>query len=61
MKFLKESDNGYWEVDLDRMRLYNYFGGWHEIDENSEEWLEGHLIEAEDWHDLYNKTGFIPF
>ena len=61
MKFLKESDNGYWEVDLDKMRLYNYFGGWHEIDENSEEWLEGHLIEAEDWHDLYTKTGFIPF
>ena len=58
-KFLFEkSNNGFWEWVEKTMRLYNYKGGWHEVNENCDDWLEGYMIQAEDWHDLYLKTGF---
>ena len=60
-KYLFEKySQAYWEWDEEKMRLYNYHGGWHEVDENSEDWLEGTMIEANDWHDLYLKTRFCP-
>lgn len=60
-KYLFEKYNqGYWEIDLTKMRLYNYHGGWHDIDENSEDWLEGKIIEADNWHDLYLLKGYNP-
>ena len=57
MQFLHTPENTYWEVDLNRMRLYNYNGGWHSIDENSEEWCDGEIVNADSWHDLYKQTG----
>ena len=58
-KFLFEkSNNGFWEWVEKTMRLYNYKGGWHEVNENCDDWLEGYMIQAEDWHDLYLKTVF---
>lgn len=61
MKYLWEKySEGYWEWDEERMRLYNYHGGWHDVDENSDDWLDGVMIEAKDWHDLYLRTGFCP-
>lgn len=58
MQFLSTPEGIYWEVDLDKMRLYNYNGGWHPIDENSEEWCNGEIIKADSWHDLYLKVGY---
>lgn len=61
MTFVKPfGETGYWEWDKARMRLYNYHCGHHDIDENSDEWMHAHLVEAKDWHDLYMKTGFCP-
>lgn len=61
MKFLYESYNqGYWRVDLDNMLLFNYHGGYHEINENSPDWLDGILIEAESWHELYLMKKYNP-
>lgn len=58
-KYIKERDS-YWEWDQKRMRLHNFRGGWHNIDENSPDWISAVTIEANDWHDLYKKTGYNP-
>lgn len=50
----------YFEWDESRMRLYNYFCGYQDIDENSEGWMYAGVVKAEDWHDLYRKTGYCP-
>ena len=61
MTFAKlDGHHFYYQVDFDRMRLYNFKGGWRDIDENSEDWMYSTLIEAENWHDLYKKTGYCP-
>lgn len=57
MKFVKEK-GAYWEWDEPRMRLVNRAHGSHDIDENSPEWINATIVEAEDWHDLYLKTGW---
>lgn len=53
-----KTKNGYWEWDELHMRLVNRNYGSHDIDENSIEWINATIIEAEDWHDLYLKTGW---
>ena len=61
MTFVKLSgQHGWWEWDRDRMRLYNYDCGHTDIDENSDEWMGATLLEADDWHDLFVKTGYCP-
>jgi hypothetical protein len=61
MTFAKlDGHHFYYQVDFDRMRLYNFKGGWRDIDENSEDWMYSTLIEAENWHELYKKTGYCP-
>ena len=58
-KFVKlAGSTDYFLWDEERFRLYNYNHGWRDIDENSSEWINATVIEAEDWHDLYVKTGW---
>lgn len=56
-KYVKEHDS-YWEWDESKMLLINRKYGHHNINENSPEWINATFIEAEDWHDLYLKTGW---
>ena len=53
-------DSHYYHWDKDKMKLYNFHNGWRTIDENSEQWMNAWLIEADDWHDLYIQTGYCP-
>lgn len=53
-----KSSKAYWIWDLDKMVVYNYNHGWHNIDENSDDFLNATVVDAEDWHDLYKKTGW---
>lgn len=48
----------WWEWDADKMRAYNYYGGWHDVNENSLGSVEA--IQCESWHELYKKTQFCP-
>ena len=61
MKFVKLYGDEYWYLweEYD-MKLRNFKGGWRTIDENSDAWMLGTVIEAKDWYDLYKKTGFAP-
>ena len=59
MKFVKLcGEPEYWRLNEERMRLYNYQNGSFAIDENSDEWMLSTIVEAEDWRDLYLKTGY---
>ena len=61
MTFAKlDAHHYYLRVDYEKMRLYNYKGGWQDIDENSEDWMFATLVEADSWRDLYLKTGYCP-
>jgi hypothetical protein len=61
MTFLRYKDTDFWwEVDYDQMRVYNYRGGWHYINENSEAYMEGVICEAESCRDLYLKKHYDP-
>ena len=59
MKFVKLCGEEYWYLweEFD-MKLRNFKGGWRTIDENSDEWMFSTIIEAENWHELYLKTGY---
>ena len=60
-KFLRrKKEDDYWLIFYDKMCLINYRGGHHDINENSPEWIDGEIIDALDWHELYVKTGFNP-
>ena len=60
-KFVKLLGSDWWHKwDEERFVLKNFRGGWRNIDENSDEWMLSTIIEADSWHDLYNKTGFNP-
>ena len=60
--FIKyQHQNMWWRLDYDRMLAFNYYGGHHNINENSEEYMLGEINRAETWHELYKSTGFIPF
>ena len=59
MKFLKHAnEDHWWEWDTEKMKVYNYHGGWHDIDENS--LGEYAYREFDSWHELYLATGFCP-
>lgn len=60
-KFVKLYGSAYWyKWDEEKFILKNFRGGWRDIDENSDEWMLSTIMEADSWHDLYNKTGFNP-
>lgn len=62
--FIKYSDSPHWWrwPQDGEMKVYNYLGGWHEIDENSERWMNAKCIRTVDtWHQLYELTGYCPF
>lgn len=41
------------------MKVYNYRGGWHEINENSSNWMNATVLrDVKDWHDLFLQTGY---
>ena len=41
------------------MKVYNYRGGWHEINENSPAWMSATVLrDVKDWHDLFLQTGY---
>lgn len=61
MTFLRYKDTDFWwEVDYEKMKVYNYYGGWHNINENSEEYMYGEICEVDSWRDLYLKKHFDP-
>lgn len=62
-KFLQyKGEDDWWEWPQNgRMTVYNMHGGHHDINENSEYFMEGTVIEAEDWPDLCRKTGYNPW
>lgn len=41
------------------MKVYNYRGGWHYINEESAQWRNAAVLrDVKDWHDLYKQTGY---
>ena len=60
-KYLQyKGQEGYWEWPDGSMTIYNIHGGHHKIDENSSSFMEGAIIQAENWCDLCKKTGWNP-
>lgn len=52
-------NNGWWELDKDKLAVYNYMGGHHSITEN--ELLNIKTFECESWHELYTAKHFCSF
>ena len=53
---------GHWhELDLDRMKMWNYRGGYCTINENDEEYFMAECRDFEDWHQIYVETGYMPW
>lgn len=62
MNFLKyKNSNIWWEWPEDGMIVFNVNGGWHEINENSEAFMEGTVIHANSWADLCKKVNYNPW
>lgn len=62
-KFLQYKDStDWWEWPQDgRMTVYNMAGGHHDINENNPRFMEGKVVEAEDWPDLCRKMKYNPW
>lgn len=61
MKFLRYANqDDWWLWKEDTMRVSNFHGGWHNIDENSPSFMNGTVIEASGWCGLYRLTGWCP-
>ena len=58
MLFIYEN-NGWWELDKDKLTVYNYMGGHHSISET--ELLNAKIFECNSWHELYLAKHFCPF
>lgn len=58
MLFIQESNGSWWELDKEKMRVYSFGCGYHDINEtiisNSK------IIECKNWHELYLKTQWCP-
>lgn len=63
MKFLRYfNSEDWWKWPIDEgLTVYNINGGHHEIDENSERFMYGTVIEADSWADLCQKVGYNPW
>lgn len=62
-KFLQyKGDSDWWEWPQDgRMTVYNIAGGHHDIVENNPRFMEGTVVDAEDWADLCRKMKYNPW
>lgn len=56
IKFIHE--NGWRELDKEKMMAFNYFGGYHYINEKSLSQAE--ICEYKDWHELYLAKHYCP-
>lgn len=64
MTFLKyKNSEDWWELVDQKGELvaYNYLGGWHNVDENSEEYMYGTVVTLNNWNHLYERYGYCPF
>lgn len=62
MLFLQYKNSDiWWKWPEGGITVFNINGGWHEIDENSEAFMEGTVIHADSWMDLCKKTGYNPW
>ena len=61
-KFLQYKDStDWWEWPQDGcMTVYNMDGGHHDINENDPRFMEGKVVQAEDWPDLCRKMNYNP-
>lgn len=60
MKFIKFDGDYVWnEFDEANLLARNLVGGYRKIDKNSFEYINSTIIEAENWHDLHLKTGWL--
>lgn len=57
MKFILLGEH-YWELDENKMLVFNYRGGHHSI--SQDEINTSKVIECENWHDLYLKAHYCP-
>lgn len=64
MMFLRYQNEQEWFELVDRedgLFAYNYNGGWHKINENSEKFMYGTIVTLDDWIHLYKLYGYCPF
>lgn len=57
MFFVNQSD-AWWELDKERMMLFNYMGGYNYIDEKH--LAESEVFKCKSWHELYLAKHFCP-
>jgi len=57
MLFIKLT-NGWWELDIVTLKVYNYDGGYHILNKSDIDLSK--TIECDTWHDLYKITGWCP-
>ena len=50
--------NIWWELDKEKMMVFNYSGGYHYIDKES--LANAESCECENWHELYLKKSYCP-
>lgn len=60
MKFLKWRED-LWAVDLDKMQLNNFRGGYCDINENADYWINRQLLEYNGWYDALHAHSINPF
>lgn len=58
MYFVKKSNNEYWELDKEKMKVFNFHGGFHNI--TKQELESSKILKCNSWHELYEKTKYCP-
>ena len=58
MIFIKESNGSWWELNKDKMEVFSFEGGFHNISDEQLRSLE--TCECDNWHDLFVLTGWCP-
>lgn len=58
MRFIKLQDNSWWELIEDKLLVFNYNGGHHNI--NTQILNSSQIFECKDWHDLYLLKHYCP-
>lgn len=57
MLFIK-LENGWWELNIDSLEVYNFNGGYHNITKDIMK--RSNIIECQSWHELYSMTKWCP-